>query len=575
MMICRRAGVEPRNVRSAYSGSHLRMESSSDRAPSSASRRMSAAVKVLVALPNAKAVSVADGGLLLHVAHARVTRPHGPVRVRDRDRDPGDPVPPARVRDRRGELLRRGGVRWRERRPRRERGGRRPGDPRTAIRAGATPAEGAGGERGRRGACDVADADVRGDAGEQPDGDPDDGGADEHPARGAARRAGGAAAQRRREPGRMRRRRSLPASRRASGRPARKTSSSSRAGVTSSWSYRQPSGRRSSRQRTKLVACRKRSPCRWSYATSTTRSGASGTQSSDRPRLQRLSPPGMRMGAPSSSRGIHGCGASSPSARGASSAANAARRSRLKPEATPTWWSEPASSWRPRSSEPTHVPGPSLCQRNPPTTQSAVRACFTFTIARLPGSYGPVRTLGDDAVETRTLEPSEPVGGDDGVRRDGRQVDRRDRAGHRDLEQAATLGERSIAEVVGIEREQVPRDERRRRLAPEHGDPRRGGVDPLEERVEVEHDRRAGRGSPRDDDLAVDHASLRQAADERLGQLGEVAVERLQVPALDEGRGTVAEDDGAEPVPLGLVQPPGAVRDLAGRRREHRAAAAA
>ena len=31
------------------------------------------------------------------------------------------------------------------------------------------------------------------------------------------------------------------------------------------------------------------------------------------------------------------------------------------------------------------VPGPFLCQRKPATTQSAVRACLTLIIARLPG----------------------------------------------------------------------------------------------------------------------------------------------------------------------------------------------
>ena len=61
------------------------------------------------------------------------------------------------------------------------------------------------------------------------------------------------------------------------------------------------------------------------------------------------------------------------------------RRASVKLAVTPTWLSLPASSRSPRSSEPTIVPGPFLCQRKPATTQSAVRACLILIIARLPG----------------------------------------------------------------------------------------------------------------------------------------------------------------------------------------------
>ena len=56
------------------------------------------------------------------------------------------------------------------------------------------------------------------------------------------------------------------------------------------------------------------------------------------------------------------------------------------------------------------MPGPFLCQRKPATTQSAVRWCLILSIARLPGWYGAVEPLGDDAVEAGALEPVEPVG---------------------------------------------------------------------------------------------------------------------------------------------------------------------
>ena len=48
-------------------------------------------------------------------------------------------------------------------------------------------------------------------------------------------------------------------------------------------------------------------------------------------------------------------------------------------------------------------------QRKPPTTQSTVRRCLIFSIARTPGWYAPSRALGDDAVEPGALEALEPV----------------------------------------------------------------------------------------------------------------------------------------------------------------------
>ena len=80
--------------------------------------------------------------------------------------------------------------------------------------------------------------------------------------------------------------------------------------------------------------------------------------------------------------------ASASSRSGASSAASASRLSQVNDDVTPTWWSVPSSSNSPSSSDPMCVPGPFLCQRNPATTQSAVRWCLILSIARLPGWYG-------------------------------------------------------------------------------------------------------------------------------------------------------------------------------------------
>ena len=57
-----------------------------------------------------------------------------------------------------------------------------------------------------------------------------------------------------------------------------------------------------------------------------------------------------------------------------------------------------------------------------------------------------------------------------------------------------------------------------------------------------------------DHDLAVNDASVGQLRDQDLVQLGKVAIERLEVAALDEELGAVAKDNGAKAIPLGLEQ---------------------
>ena len=53
-------------------------------------------------------------------------------------------------------------------------------------------------------------------------------------------------------------------------------------------------------------------------------------------------------------------------------------------------------------------------------------------------------------------------------------------------------------------------------------------------------------------------------------ELGEVAIERPQVAALDEDVAAAAKHDGAEAVPLRLVEERAAGRELVGQLRQHR-----
>ena len=59
----------------------------------------------------------------------------------------------------------------------------------------------------------------------------------------------------------------------------------------------------------------------------------------------------------------------------------------------------------------------------------------------------------------------------------------------------------------------------------------------------------------RDDELSIEYAFLRQLFADRLKHLGEVAVERLFIPALEQHFVPIAKDEHAEAVPLGLVYP--------------------
>ena len=112
----------------------------------------------------------------------------------------------------------------------------------------------------------------------------------------------------------------------------------------------------------------------------------------------------------------------------------------------------------------------------------------------------------------------------------------------------AALGERPIGVVVVAEGQQVERDERRRRLLGQHPHPRIGRVDALLQRLEIQ----AVVGG--DDDLAVDHAALRQLGDGRGDQLGKVAGHRFLVAAADLHLIAVAEKNRPEPVPFGLIR---------------------
>ena len=132
------------------------------------------------------------------------------------------------------------------------------------------------------------------------------------------------------------------------------------------------------------------------------------------------------------------------------------------------------------------------------------------------------------------------------------------------LEARAALLLRGPTQILSVDGNRVERHERGRRLQGKLRDAGRGRMEPHLERVEIQA---VGR---RDDDLAVQHAALGQACQQRVVQLGKVAVEGTQVAALDEDLSPAAEDDRAEAVPFRLIQPPIASRELVRKLGQHR-----
>jgi hypothetical protein len=170
----------------------------------------------------------------------------------------------------------------------------------------------------------------------------------------------------------------------------------------------------------------------------------------------------------------------------------------------------------------------------------------------------------DHAVETRSLEALEPVGGSGAIVGGRSEMDRRIGPLEQRLECSTPLAEGSAAEVAISLAEQVEEHHRCGSFAGQLRHARRRGMEAKLERLEVET------SVAHDDDLSVQHAALRELCLQRIDELGEVALERLLVATLDEDLIAVTEDQRTEPVPLGLEDPPGADGKLGDALGEHR-----
>ena len=232
-------------------------------------------------------------------------------------------------------------------------------------------------------------------------------------------------------------------------------------------------------------------------------------------------------------------------------------------------WSCPSSLYSPSSSEPIRVPGPFLCQRKPATTQSAVRGCLILAIVRLPGAYGSSARLAMTPSRPAPSKTSNQWRATARIGRRRREPDRRVVASRRDRSSRARRSPNGALAQVVVGRRPGSRRRRMTAGAASASILTRDAAGWMRSSSESKSSA-AVRAS--DDDLAVEHESRLRAAErtQRLLQLGEVAIQRLEVARLDEELVAIAEDERAEAVPLRLVDPAVAGRDGGGGLGQHR-----
>ena len=177
----------------------------------------------------------------------------------------------------------------------------------------------------------------------------------------------------------------------------------------------------------------------------------------------------------------------------------------------------------------------------------------------LAGAVRLVAALCDHPVEADRLERLEPL-----ERLRPRQgVRREDEAGRDVLEGRPPIGERRAPVLDPVPDEHVEGDEARRDLRGELANPALRRVEPRLHRVEVED------AVADDHDLAVEARAGREQLAER-HELGEVAEERPRVPRPEAKLAGGVLEEAAEAVPLRLVLPLVAVRQLTHELGFHR-----
>ncbi len=158
----------------------------------------------------------------------------------------------------------------------------------------------------------------------------------------------------------------------------------------------------------------------------------------------------------------------------------------------------------------------------------------------------PFEGLGHDAVESCTFELGKPLLSELMVAGRRSHVNRRLRVRHRFFQDAAALFERLMGVVDVVQRKQIKGHKPGRRLLRQQLDAAGRRMDALLQHLELEPI------ADHDDDLPVDHATLRHALLDRRDDFREVAGHRSLVARADLHLVSVAEHDRSKAIPLRL-----------------------
>ena len=212
-------------------------------------------------------------------------------------------------------------------------------------------------------------------------------------------------------------------------------------------------------------------PCMWSYDDLARRArGAAAPSDRSLPRFHRLAAPGRRcpFAAASScacAQPRHGWPSSAFSRSGASSSTSSLAHRGGERRGDADVVERALVVVEPEQERADHRSGAVLVPAKAGDDAVGRARVLDLDHRALAGRYGDVEALRHDAVEPGALEAAEPVLGERAIARRRREVDRRRGAGRAPSRAArGAPRERRLAQVLVAERQEVPGDERRRRL---------------------------------------------------------------------------------------------------------------
>ena len=182
----------------------------------------------------------------------------------------------------------------------------------------------------------------------------------------------------------------------------------------------------------------------------------------------------------------------------------------------------------------------------------------------LVGLIGEISRLGDDSIEAGAFEAVEPVESDVAVGGGGSDVNRRLCGVEGGFEHGAALLKGLLAKIPIALAKDVEEDAGSRGFRGEEFYTRGGGVNAELQRIEVEP------SFPGNDEFAIEDTFCGELFAKRVEHLRKVAVQGFLIAALYEDVISVTKDKDAKAIPLRLIDPVAALRDLIDALGEHR-----